>query len=59
MTANGWKYFDFNNLNEFFSIKYAELLEAGMLNEQKLSMTQSAADAQNMSMSLNHELYTS
>ena len=29
LTQEGWKYFDFQNLNEFFAIKYNQLVGEG------------------------------
>ena len=32
LMSEGWKYFDLNNLNELFSIKYEEQLEKGLIS---------------------------
>ena len=39
LTKEGWKYFDFQNLNEFFAIKYSTLVAKGKMDEQKLMQT--------------------
>lgn len=33
ITQNGWKYFDLRNLNEFFAVKYKEMIENGEIEE--------------------------
>lgn len=41
LTLEGWKYFDLVNLNAFFSIKYQEQLDRGLISEEAaLAMTE-------------------
>ena len=52
LMSDGWKFFDFHNLNEFFSIKYKEMVDKNLMDEQQIMETLSMMDVQNMSMNL-------
>ena len=55
LMSDGWKYFDLNNLNELFSIKYDSKVQDGEIEPEKLRHDSVADGQDNLSLNLAQE----